>query len=74
MFPLCLDYSFGFGGKYKIQKDRVDKSAVDWNHHEPIEKHESQKGKFTEFQMANLPISKLEVLTEELNDMKIISD
>lgn len=46
VFFFVLDYSYGFGGKYKIQKDRVDKSAVDWNHHEKIEKHESQKGAF----------------------------
>lgn len=59
---LLLDYSYGFGGKYKIQKDRVDKSAVDWNHHEKIEKHESQKGNFRGL----ISGSKLELLTKEL--------
>ena len=39
-----LDYSTGFGGKFGVQKDRVDKSAVGWEHHEKVEKHESQKG------------------------------
>lgn len=39
-----LDYSSGFGGKYGVQKDRVDKSAVGWDHVEKIDKHESQKG------------------------------
>lgn len=38
------DYNKGFGGKFGVQKDRVDKSAVGWEHHEKVEKHESQKG------------------------------
>ncbi len=38
------DHSTGFGGKFGVQKDRVDKSAVGWEHHEKVEKHESQKG------------------------------
>ena len=38
------DYTTGFGGKFGVQKDRVDKSAVGWEHHETIEKHQSQKG------------------------------
>lgn len=36
--------SVGFGGKYGLQSDRVDKSAVGWEHHESVEKHPSQKG------------------------------
>ena len=39
-----LDYSTGFGGKYGVQKDRKDKSAVGYEHQEKVEKHESQKG------------------------------
>ena len=42
---LLVDYSQGFGGKYGVQKDRVDKSAVGWEHKEVVDKHESQKGK-----------------------------
>lgn len=38
------DYATGFGGKFGIQSDRVDKSAVGWEHKEVIEKHQSQKG------------------------------
>ena len=38
------DYSTGFGGKYGVQKDRVDKAAVGWEHQEHLEKHESQTG------------------------------
>jgi len=38
------DYSTGFGGKYGVQKDRVDKSAVGYDHQEKAAKHESQKG------------------------------
>lgn len=32
----------GFGGKFGVQKDRQDKSAVGWDHHEAPQKHESQ--------------------------------
>lgn len=39
-----LDHSKGFGGKYGVQADRVDKSAVGWDYHEKSEKHASQKG------------------------------
>lgn len=41
---IISDHKIGFGGKFGIQKDRVDKSAVGYEHHEHIEKHESQKG------------------------------
>jgi cortactin len=39
------DYKTGFGGKFGVQTDRVDKSALGWEHIEKVEKHESQKGK-----------------------------
>lgn len=39
-----VDYSTGFGGKYGVQTDRKDKSALGWEHQEKLEKHESQKG------------------------------
>ena len=29
-------------GKYGVQKDRVDKSALGWEHKEKVEKHASQ--------------------------------
>ena len=41
---LILDYSTGFGGKYGVQTDRVDKSAVGYDHKEKLGQHESQKG------------------------------
>uniref|UniRef100_A0A669PIL7 Cortactin n=1 Tax=Phasianus colchicus TaxID=9054 RepID=A0A669PIL7_PHACC len=37
------DYSSGFGGKYGVQADRVDKSAVGFDYQGKTEKHESQK-------------------------------
>ena len=40
------DYKTGFGGKFGVQKDHMDKSALGWEHVEKVEKHESQKGKF----------------------------
>ena len=41
---LCPDYKTGFGGNFGVQSDRVDKSAVGWEHHEQVDKHESQRG------------------------------
>jgi len=41
---LGSDYAKGFGGKYGIQTDRQDRSAVGWDHIEKTEKHASQKG------------------------------
>lgn len=38
------DYTSGFGGKFGVQKDRQDKSALGWDHVEKLQKHESQKG------------------------------
>ena len=52
----CLslsDYKSGFGGKFGVQNDRVDVSAVGWEHHEKVDKHESQKGELCIF---SLPI------------------
>jgi len=36
------DYKTGFGGEYGVQSDRVDKSALGWDHSEKVTKHESQ--------------------------------
>ena len=44
IFGILLDYSKGFGGKFGVQQDRVDKSAVGWDHQENLQKHESQTG------------------------------
>lgn len=43
-FTLNADYSSGFGGKYGVQADRVDKSAVGFDYQGKTEKHDSQKG------------------------------
>lgn len=40
------DYAQGFGGKFGVQQDRQDRSAVGWEHVEQTEKHSSQKGSF----------------------------
>lgn len=37
-----VDYAVGFGGKFGVQADRQDKSAVGWDHHEQLHQHESQ--------------------------------
>ena len=41
---LHLDYAKGFGGKYGVQKDHVDKSAVGYEYQANLSMHESQKG------------------------------
>ena len=41
-----LDYKTGFGGKFGVQDDRQDKSALGWDHIEKSQKHDSQKGEF----------------------------
>lgn len=44
--PLFLpDYSKGFGGKFGVQKDRQDSSAVGWEYEGKVQKHESQTGR-----------------------------
>lgn len=37
--------SRGYGGKFGVEKDRMDKCAVGHDHIEKLEKHTSQKGK-----------------------------
>jgi cortactin len=36
-----LDHSVGFGGKFGVQNDRQDKSAVGWDHVEKVENYET---------------------------------
>jgi hypothetical protein len=33
---LSADYKTGFGGKFGVQTDRVDKTAVGWDHNEKV--------------------------------------
>ena len=35
------DHSKGFGGKFGVQRDRVDSSAADYNYSGKTEKHQS---------------------------------
>ncbi|XP_077399327.1 src substrate protein p85-like isoform X3 [Vanacampus margaritifer] len=50
-FYLCLacacstlpDYSKGFGGKYGVEKEKVDKAAVGYDYKGQTEKHQSQR-------------------------------
>ncbi|CAJ0920703.1 unnamed protein product [Ranitomeya imitator] len=38
------DHSKGFGGRFGVQSDRVDKSAVGFEYKEQLQKHASQQG------------------------------
>jgi len=38
------DAAKGFGGKYGVQTDRKDKSAVDYSYQEKLQQHASQTG------------------------------
>lgn len=42
--PPPTDYAKGFGGKFGVEMDKVDKSAVGFEYQAKTEKHESQKG------------------------------
>lgn len=49
MFPsglllVCSDYSKGFGGKFGVEKEKVDKAALGYDYKSKTEKHQSQKG------------------------------
>ncbi|XP_025016718.1 src substrate cortactin isoform X2 [Tetranychus urticae] len=44
-----VDAKKGFGGKFGVDKDRVDKSAVGWEYQEKLSKHASQKDYSTGF-------------------------
>lgn len=44
MSHVPADYVKGFGGKFGVQTDRQDKSALGWDHQEKLQLHESQKG------------------------------
>lgn len=37
-----VDYAKGFGGKYGVQQDRKDKSALGWEEVTKVEAHPSQ--------------------------------
>ena len=41
---LLLDHSKGFGGKYGVEKEKVDQSALGYDYKGETEKHQSQKG------------------------------
>lgn len=41
--------SHGYGGKFGVEKDRIDKCAATWEHKEKVEKHASQKDYSTGF-------------------------
>lgn len=41
-----LDYSKGFGGKYGVEREKVDKAALGYDYKGETEKHQSQKGEF----------------------------
>ena len=40
----CVDASHGFGGKFGVEEDRQDASALGFDHQEKLTQHASQKG------------------------------
>lgn len=40
----CSDYSKGFGGKFGVEREKVDKAALGYDYKSKTEKHQSQKG------------------------------
>ena len=53
------DHSKGFGGKYGVQTDRVDKSAYGFEHQEKLEQHDSQKGNVKDLSILTLFLAHL---------------
>lgn len=49
ILTLFTDYSKGFGGKYGVEKEKVDKAALGYDYKCQTEKHQSQKGEFKSF-------------------------
>lgn len=47
MFISHSDYSKGFGGKFGVEKEKVDKAALGYDYKSETEKHQSQKGEET---------------------------
>ena len=43
---MLTDYSKGFGGKYGVEKERVDRTAMGYDYKGETERHQSQKGEF----------------------------
>lgn len=43
-FFTTTDHSYGFGGKFGVQQDRRDKSAMGYEYQQKLEQHESQTG------------------------------
>ena len=64
------DYKDGFGGAFGVQKDRVDKSAVGWEHHEKVDKHESQKGRVTYISFLTISLLNVFILSSCLDYKK----
>lgn len=44
LLRMSADYAKGFGGKFGVETDKVDKSAVGFEYQGKTERHESQKG------------------------------
>ena len=41
-----VDFNKGFGGKFGVESDKQDKSAVGYDYHSKLSSHASQKGFF----------------------------
>lgn len=46
LFSFFTDYSKGFGGRYGVEREKVDKAALGYDYKGQTEKHQSQKGEF----------------------------
>lgn len=48
------DYSKGFGGKYGVEREKVDRAALGYDYKSQTEKHQSQKGESMSSQLTTL--------------------
>lgn len=65
---LCpsADYTKGFGGKFGVETDKVDKSAVGFEYQGKTERHESQKGQYHDYIPSQCWINKVIIDNEEI--------
>lgn len=68
--PSQKDHSGGFGGKFGIQHDRQDPSALDYNYHEELSKHTSQEIKRSEIITSSSSSQIIKSTSSSINDAK----
>lgn len=67
------DYKSGFGGKFGVQTERQDPSAVGFDYKEKLAKHESQQGTVFTCYSLNSAATSYTVLTSSLSRLVLVT-